>query len=364
MSLARTIAVIQSAIERGMQFGLQIYVSRQGEVLLDTGFGIARPDVPMTRDTIMPWLSAGKPLTAVAVLMLVERGLLTLETRVTDVIPEFAAGGKHEIELRHLLTHTCGFRNAPLSWPNAEWNEMVATICSLPLEEGWVIGETSGYHVASSWYVLGELVRRIDGRFLSEFLRSEVFLPLGMSDSWNGMPSDVWQSYGDRIGLMWNRDRGETRELEWHDARHCQACSPGANSRGPVRELGRFYEHLLAVDGFAGQRLLSPAMVAEMTSRQRVGRFDQTLQHSMDFGWGFMIDSKHYGPKTVPYGFGARCSSRAFGHGGSQSSIAFADPLHGLVVAYVANVRPGEAWHQRRHRELVDAIWDDLEVAC
>lgn len=360
MSLPRTVAAIQSGIERGFQFGVQVYVSQHGRVLLDDGFGIARPDVPMTRETVMPWLSAGKPLTAVAILMLIERGRLALETRVADVIPEFAVGGKDAIEVRHLLTHTGGFRNAPLHWPDADWQEMLAAICAMTLDEGWVVGETAGYHIASSWYVLGELIRRIDGRLPSDFLRSEVFEPLAMWDSWNGIPMEAWQSYGDRIGMMWSRDRGEARELEWHDARHCQACSPGGNSRGPVRDLGQFYECLLAGGELDGRRLLSPEMVAEMTTRQRIGRFDQTLQHVMDFGWGFMIDSKQYGPKTVPYGFGSKCSHRAYGHGGSQSSVAFADPEHGLVVAYVANIRPGEAWHQRRHRELVDAVWDDL----
>lgn len=358
--MPRTRSVLQAGIERGLQFGIQIYVSQRGRVLLDDGFGEARPGIPLTRETVMLWLSAGKPLTAVAIMQLVERGLLTLETRVADVIPEFANGGKHDITLRHLLTHTGGFREAAIEWPRRHWDESLAAICAAPLETDWVVGQTAGYHVATSWYVLGELIRRLSGRDVGDYLRAEIFEPLGMRSSWNGIPGEIWHQYGERIGMMWQRERGEVRLLDWHDEQHCTACSPGSNSRGPVRELARFYECLLAGGTLDGARLLHAETVAEMTRPQRVGQFDLTLQHVMNFGLGFMLDSKRYGPTTVPYGFGSGCSEAAFGHGGSQSSLAFADPEHGLVVAYVANIRPGEPHHQRRHREIVEAIWGDI----
>ncbi len=360
--MPRTVDVLRAGIERGLQFGVQIYVSLRGRVLLDAGFGDARPGVPMTRETVSLWLSAGKPLTAVAVMKLVEREVLALDLPVADVIPEFASGGKESICVRHLLTHTGGFRDAAVNWSQLNWDDNIAAVCATPLEPNWVVGQTAGYHVASSWYVLGEIIRRVSGIHPSDFLRTEIFEPLGMTSSWNGMPGAIWHQYGDRIGMLWQRERGDLRPLDWHDETHCAGCSPGGNSRGPVRELGRFYECLLAGGEIDGQRLLTTASVAEMTRPQRVGLFDLTLQHIMDFGLGFMLDSKRYGMKTVPYGFGSGCSERAFGHGGSQSSIGFADPEHGLVVAYVANIRPGEPHHQRRHREIVDAIWNDIRA--
>ncbi len=361
--LRRTTDVVLAGIDRGSYFGLQLYVSQRGDVVADAAYGDARPGVPMTTESILPWLSAGKPLAAVAIMQLVERGLLTLETRVAEVIPEFAVGGKSEVSLRHLLTHTCGFRNVEIDWPTSSWAETLDEICRTPLEADWVPGETAGYHVASSWYVLGELIQRLDGRSFSQYLRDEICEPLGLRDSWNGMPPSVWSRYGDRIGCMWEKGRGEIRELQWHDARHCEACSPGGNTRGPIRELGRFYECLLAGGVVGQQRLLKAETVSEMTRRQRVGRHDLTFQHRIDFGLGLIVDSKHHGPQTVPYGYGAECSASSFGHGGAQSSIGFADPMRQLVVAYVANVRPGEGWHQRRHREILAALDQDLTEA-
>lgn len=359
----RTATAIRDGFRRGLHSGAQILVSQNGDVVFDDVVVDGECHAALTRDTLMPLLSAAKPLTAVAVLQLVERGLLDLDAPVGDVIPEFAAGGKHAISTRYLLTHTGGFRDVDTGWPHSDWEETLQRIYSTPLEDDWVVGESAGYHVASSWFVLGELIRRIDGRSCSEYLRQELCEPLGMADVWNGMPEDVWQSYGDRIGRMEQLERGETRELPWHDLAHCSAAAPGGNTRGPVRQLGRFYQCLLNRGVLDGVRILQSDTVDTLTTRHRVGTFDQTLQHVVDFGLGVIVDSNRYGAETVPYGYSRYCSDRTFGHGGSQSSVGFADPEHGLVVCYVADRRVGEPRHQKRHREIVNAIYEDLGLA-
>jgi CubicO group peptidase (beta-lactamase class C family) len=65
----------------------------------------------------------------------------------------------------------------------------------------------------------------------------------------------------------------------------------------------------------------------------------------------------------VPYGYGPHASPRAYGHGGSQSSISFADPEHELAVAIVCNGTPGEEAHQRRMRAVVAAVYEDLDLS-
>ncbi len=358
--LPRTTSVIRDGFRRGLHSGVQLFVSRNGDIVFDDVVVDSELHSPLDRDTLMPLLSAAKPLTAVAALQLVERGQLDLDAPVADVIPEFAAGGKHSITTRYLLTHTGGFRDVDTGWPHADWEETLQRVYSTPLEDDWVVGESAGYHVASSWFVLGELIRRIDGRSFSEYLRTEVCEPLHMADVWNGMSENVWHSYGDRIGRMEQLERGETRELPWHDLAHCSAAAPGGNTRGPARQLGRFYQCLLNRGVLDGVRILNSETVDDLTSRHRIGAFDQTLQHVVDFGLGVIIDSNRYVAETVPYGYSRYCSEHAFGHGGSQSSIGFADPEHGLVVCYVADRRVGEPRHQKRHREIVNAIFEDL----
>ena len=359
----RTHAVVMQGIERGLHTGCQIYVSRYGNVLADVGLGESLPGVPMTPDTINLWLSSGKPLTVVLILQAWERGELRLDDRVTRFLPEFAQHGKGSMTIRHLLTHTGGFRHVDTGWPNVSWDESIRRICDAPLEADWIIGRTAGYHTASSWFILGEILQRIEGHPYAQILRDRLLQPLHMNDTWAALPPEQHAAYGDRIGGLFAREQGGLQVLDWNSAARAATPSPGSNTRGPIRELGWFYEMLLNEGAGQGGRLLSPQSVAAMTARHRVGEFDLTLGHIIDFGLGVIIDSNHYGAATVPYGYGPHCSPRAFGHGGAQSSQGWCDPETGLVVAYFFNTRAGEGQHNRRTRQLNEAITLDIGAA-
>ena len=102
-------------------------------------------------------------------------------------------------------------------------------------------------------------------------------------------------------------------------------------------------------------------IVAEMTTRQRVDRFDESFQHRVDWGLGVICNSQRYG-ETVPYGFGEHASDRAFGHGGAQCAMALADPEHDLVIAWCLNGLCGEPRHNLRNRQINTAIYRDLRI--
>ena len=163
--LPKAASAIANGIERGLHVGSQVYVSLNGEVVADAALGSAFlgdadfPERSMTPDTLVSWLSACKPVGAIAIAQLWETGHLDLDAPVADTIPEFAAGGKAAIAMRHILTHTCGFRPVEFNDVEISWDERIARICAAPLEDGWVIGETAGYHARSSWYILGEVVQ-------------------------------------------------------------------------------------------------------------------------------------------------------------------------------------------------------------
>ncbi len=361
-TFSKTYAVVAQGIERGLHTGCQIYVSRNGKALANVGLGMSRPGVPMTAETINLWLSSGKPLTAVAILQTWERADLRLDDRVTRFLPQFALHGKGSITIRHLLTHTGGIRNVETGWPDVPWNESIERICAGPLEADWIVGRTAGYHTASSWFILGEILQRIERRPYAEILRDNLLRPLQMDDTWVVLPLERHAEYGDRIGGLFSREEGELRLLDWNNPSRSAAPSPGGNTRGPIRELGRFYEMLLNEGAAPGGSILRPQTVAAMTARHRVGEYDLTLGHVIDFGLGVIIDSNRYGAATVPYGYGQYCSPRAFGHGGAQSSQGWCDPETGLVVAYYFNGRAGEGQHNRRTRQLNEAISLDLRI--
>ncbi len=357
--LPRTVALLEKLQQEKMQIGSQFYLSRHGKPLADFALGWSRLDtVPMTPETMMIWFSSTKPVTAVAVAQQWERGKFELDDPVAKYIPEFGNHGKEAITIRHVLTHRGGFRradggNKSLSRTMAE---NLKLIYQAELEPGWAPGKKAGYHPTSGWFILGELVQRVSGRKFSDYVREEIFLPLGMRDCWIGMPVARFRAYGNLIGWMYATRPGvepQPTPVPNSEAFNTD-CSPGAGGRGPMRELGRFYEMLLNHGALDGRRILSSQTVEAITARHRVGMLDQTFGIVMDWGLGFNVDSHLYGNY---------CSDRTFGHGGAQSSAGFCDPEYGLVVAMVLNGMPGPAVHAQRALDLANAIYLDLGLA-
>lgn len=363
--LPRTLALLERLTADGTQPGWQLYVSLNGEPIADAAGGEARPGVAMTNRTRALWMSAGKPITAVCVLQQVARGKLGLDDRVADHLPDFAAGGKENITIRQCLNHTAGFRGPLNNFTPGTFGEIVARANALRLEPGWTPGAKAGYHVGSSWFVLGALVEKSDGRAIDQYARDEIFHPLDENRATIGLPADVLASEADSVGLIAETEK----QLSWSFQGNTDAAivtpRPGANARGPIRALGRFYESLLMTladraPAYAG--LLPRELVIAMTSRSRRGMMDETFKRVIDWGLGVTIDSKQYAGEH-PYGFGPHASPETFGHGGNQSSIGFADPRFGLVVAWTCNGMPGEARHQARNSALNAAVYEDLTLA-
>lgn len=356
----RVLRILQGGVDDGLHVGAQIYVSVDGECVLDDGLGLAREGAAMTPETIMLWLSAGKPIGAVLFSIAWERGLLGPGDRAADHVPGFAQNGKGAVTLRHILTHTGGFRAARLGFPKKTWAELIDEVCAMKLEPYAVPGAQAGYHISSSWYILGEILRRTLGKPYPRLAREEIFEPLG-AEVWVGMPEETYAANEARIGRMhdaWNgppRPHQQYTLPEW-----ATGCFPGGCTHATARGIAALYEMLMNGGERDGVRLLRPQTVEAITARHRAGMRDRTFQATVDYGLGFVVNSEFYAPGKTPYGYGQYASPRTFGHGGSQSSTVFCDPERRLVVACVFNGTPGEPRHQRRLRAFCDALYEDL----
>jgi CubicO group peptidase (beta-lactamase class C family) len=367
--LPRTRAALEDGIARGLHLGAQLSVAHGGRRLADAAVGESSPGEPLTPEHLTVWFSSTKPVAAVALAQLWERGLLEWDDPVVRFLPEFAAHGKERITLRHLLTHTGGIRLLDVGWPAEPWEAIVAKIAAMRPEPRWIPGRKAGYHHASSWFILGEVIHRADGRPVERYVREEIFEPLGMDDCWIGMPAERYRQYREdgRIARMWNTEKRPPVPLDWDGEAHATRPHPGGNGYGPVAQFVRFYEMLLARGAApGGGRIVTPQTVEALSARHRVGLVDQTFRHAMDWGLGFIVNSAHYqesGADTVPYGYGHHASPRTFGHSGFRSSAAFADPEAGLAVALVMNGTTDNASHEARVRAVLDAVYEDLGLA-
>jgi len=364
--IPQTLQWIEQGIDQGMHLGAQLCVFRGGQNNIDTVVGQQRPGIAMSRDTLLPWMSCTKAITAIAVARQIEAGMLELDQPVADVLLDFGQNGKQVITLRHILTHTGGFRLARYRFPGDSWSTIIERICAADIERDWVPGEKAGYHVSSSWFILGELVRVVTGERFGDHVKQHILEPLGMTDCYLSMPHDVYDSMGDRIGPMYDTRKDSTIQHDWTARPRLTACSPGSTGVGPMNQLIRLYRMLHSTGendptgSLDGVTILSPETVGMVTKPQRVGMYDHTFKATIDMGLGLIRDSKHHGQIQVPYGYGLHASPNTFGHSGSQSSVAFADSTHDFCVALCFNGAPGEMRHNDRVHQTLSLLYEDL----
>ena len=168
----------------GTETGLQVAVLRHGRVLADVVSGVADPQTakPVSPGTLFYAASTAKGVAASLAHVLAERGDITYDLRLADVWPEFAARGKEHTTLRHVLLHTAGLPGLPQETTVADlcdWDRVCAALAAA--EPWWRPGTRFGYHALTFGFLLGETLRRVTGRTMSELLREVLTGPLGIA---------------------------------------------------------------------------------------------------------------------------------------------------------------------------------------
>lgn len=186
-------ALMAANLDAGAEAGLSVCVIHEGNVLADLWGGTAdvASGTPWHRDTVVETFSATKTMTNLVALLLVDSGELDLDAPVARYWPEFAAAGKGDVLVRHVLGHTSGL---------AGWNDdmALADVYDTPAaaerlaaqEPWWTPGDGSGYHTVTQGVLIGELVRRVTGQSLGTVFRRELAEPLG-ADFWIGTPAAI-----------------------------------------------------------------------------------------------------------------------------------------------------------------------------
>ena len=339
-------ALFDEPQERGMALCVQV----GGETVVDLWAGVADKEGQQAwhSDTILNLFSCTKTFTAVTALQLVGEGKLELDAPVARYWPEFAAAGKDKITLRHLLSHQAGLPALREMLPAEALYDWHAMTTALAAEQPWwPLGEGHGYAPITYGWLVGEVLRRVEGRGPGESIVARTAKPLGL-DFHVGLADEEF----DRVAII-SRGKGNfgdaaaqrllktmmsepaamstraftnppsimtsTNKPEWRRMQQ-----PAANGHGNARSLAGFYSGLL--DG----QLLESELLAELTREHAVGE-DKTLLTRTRFGLGCMLDQPEVANAT--YGMGPR----AFGHPGAGGSIGFADPDRDVAFGFVTN---------------------------
>ncbi len=193
--------IFQAQLENGYDLGSSLAVAVDGELVCDVwgGWADEAKSKPWEADTITNVWSTTKTMTTLSALLLVDRGLLDPDETVVNYWPEFAAGGKEDIRIRHLMGHTSGVSawDQPVTIDDILDDEK-ATAMLAAQEPWWEPGTASGYHALNQGHLVGEVIRRIDGRGLKQFFAEEIAGPLN-ADFTIGSPPENHHRISDVI---------------------------------------------------------------------------------------------------------------------------------------------------------------------
>jgi CubicO group peptidase (beta-lactamase class C family) len=358
----RVAVVVARHIFEGGFAGAAVIGSRGGQTLLEHYAGEAALGLPASERVLWPIASISKMYAVSAIMRLVERGEVTLNTLVSDVIPEFTGEMREEVRLRHLLTHTSGLIYES---PDMEARLVEET----PIED--LIQEamhaplkfkpgTSLVYADYNTLIAGRVAEIVTGQSLETLVRDLVLEPMGLRDTFFPTPANQDARIASVRGVMADGTPGAM-----YNSRYARGLAhPAFAVTATARDLLRFASHFAP----SGPRVHSSATVHAMTTNQTgvvtgihpsMKGYDSTAPMPWGLGWALQTE-------WTPALFCELSSFKTFGHGGASGCELMIDPEHDIALAVLTNthLRVGrEGWYRRLQSVLNVAFAELVNMA-
>jgi CubicO group peptidase (beta-lactamase class C family) len=333
---------LAASLDAGTDLGASVAVSFQGELVVDIwgGWQDEAQQIPWVADTITNVWSTTKTMTNLCALFLADQGEVALDAPVAKYWPEFAAGGKDAVEVRHLLAHTAGLSG----WTEHitvedlyDWEKATSLLAAQ--EPWWEPGTRSGYHAVTQGFLVGEVVRRVTGQSLGTFFAEQLAGPLhadfhiGLPDSEHHRVSRVVpppppdpDAVTAELAVRTLTNPRLAADASWESAWR-RAEIPAANGHGNARSVVAVQSAVAGGGEVAGVRVLSPAGCQAIFAEQSYSD-DLVLGVPMRLGVGYGLVSPDAPLSENP---------RTCYWGGWGGSIVVNDLDAQLCVAYMMN---------------------------
>lgn len=328
-ALKNAAGILESSVASGEIQAASILVARRGKVVLHSGFGRLSkgPKAPPVRpDSVYLLASITKPVTACGLMLLVERGRVSLNDPVKRYLPDFHGGEKDKVLVRDLLAHTSGLpdmlpENTDLRRGHAPLSDFVEKTYTTPLLYS---PGTSFRYQSMGTLLAGAIVEKVTGMRLRDFLKREIFDPVGMDHSALGVGSvpvvDTVQAWVSPEANPADTERFGPNSAYWRDMGH-----PWGGMHSTVTDLARLLTTMLDGGTWNGKRVFNSATVVAMIS-------DQNGHLGAPWGLGWAL-----GRSKAWNFFGDLVSTRTFGHAGATGTVAWADPVSGVICVILTD---------------------------
>ena len=323
--------VLQDAVKGGFVPAASTTILRHGKLVKLAAFGrrgLGADHPPVDRDTIFLIASLTKPVVCAGAMLLVQGGKLCLEQPVASLVPEFGVQGKEQVLVRHLFTHTSGLpdqlpENIELRTRHAPLADFIELVCAREL---LFPPGTSVSYQSMGILMLAEIVERITGQRLRDFLRERLLLPLGMVDTTLGMPRSGMERTALALPSSDADYGGDQVDWGWNSPYWRDLGAPWGGLHSTAQDLGRFLVHMLG----DAPGPLSLATRRAMTRDQIAGMPAIPAEEKLTSRWGlgWMLGAANFGDLVSP---------NTFGHTGATGTLFWADPESGLACVLLTN---------------------------
>jgi len=336
---AKVKAVLDELLKTTPEVGLQVAAYLNNKLVIDTWAGLADEDArkPVGGDTMFMLSSTTKGVTATCMHLLAEKHKLDYDMPIVKVWPEFGAHGKEAAPLRHALAHRTGVPQTPVGYtPDwlADWDKMCRGIADL--KPMFPVGQRTAYHSLNYGHINGEILRRVDGRTIAQFLQDEICKPLKIDGAFLGVPdsqmsrlavlTDAPPAPPEYDASLPGEPAGSKVAQVFNQRKVVQAIVPGSGGSFSARGLARHYAMLANWGELDGVRVLPEERIRAGIELQTL-EMDEIYKVRVRRALGY-----RRGKDTGPY-----ASPDAFGHVGGGGSFGYADPTRKLAIGFAKN---------------------------
>lgn len=334
----------------------QLVVYHHGQKVLDLA-GSAAGHGTINEETPFLTFSVSKAFTAAAIWKLLEQGRLELDAPIGRYWPEFAQRGKESATIRHVLLHQAGvpaphLNRQALLWPFRRLvsSDLARTRAVFPP------GSQTAYHIVNFGFILGEVVRRVTGLPIDQYLHQTYFQPMGLRNTWMRMPFKEMR----RSPYVFPASPAMRLTAFLFNLRtYRHALIPAAGLHSSANDLAAFFRMLLDDGTWQGQRYLQPETI-DLVTRSHYNGFDSYVRTNMSWGLGLIIGNvaNDNDPRKKAMGYGS--SGQTFSAFGMGTCMLWADRRAGLVTAFTCDGMLDDAHVNQRWAAISNAVWDGV----
>ena len=388
--------ILGASIESGYEIGASVAISHNKEMVVNLHGG--HKDEAMSeawdKDTIVNTYSVTKGITAICVAMLIDRGHLDVNKKVSDYWPEYGCNGKENTKVIDFLCHRAcnfGFQNGipSDSWKN--WDVYTDILAKQkPFAEP---GSIQGYHAITFGWLVGEIVKRVDGRDVGTFFKEEIAEPLNINfkiglseeDFFNCADMQVLEDFGDssspfekikyvpnimlpeklrnlkksmetgHFKIAFQKRDGDNKDyVNTSDWRMAQI--PSANGHGTSEALAKLYGILSSDCIENGHKIMRPETLEYCIQPYSSGPDTVLFGSDITFGLGFELASE----MLLKGSFSPRFMGSMFGHAGIGGAVAFGDVEKGIGFSFLCNKMHNTKNLYKTANQLIDALYSKI----